>query len=246
MTTHLHHDTFDIIVFIARPAAGKSEIITYLQKLEPEERRLRYHLGELCIIDDFPMLWTWFEEDHILNELGLPRLYTTADGYFKASHLWDLLIRRMCLEYEKLIIEYPDLHRHSSVLLEFSRGTEHGGYQRAFKHLSEIVAQNCCVLYVDVSFEESMRKNRNRHNPNKPFSILEHSLPDDKLIRLYRSDDWETLSAQDTRFLTVGEHEIPYAVFSNEDDVTTSAGELLGRRLQETLDDLWQIHLSAR
>jgi len=35
------------------------------------------------------MLWTWFEEDHILSQrLGQFRFYTDEDGYFKHPTYW--------------------------------------------------------------------------------------------------------------------------------------------------------------
>jgi len=40
--------------------------------------------------------------------------------------------------------------------------------------------KSAAILYVNVSFSESLRKNRKRFNPNKPDSILEHGLPDEK------------------------------------------------------------------
>jgi hypothetical protein len=49
-------DTFDILLLIARPAAGKSEIIDYLKRTALEERVRRFHIGEFAEIDDFPML----------------------------------------------------------------------------------------------------------------------------------------------------------------------------------------------
>lgn len=36
---------FDVLVLIARPAAGKSEIIDYLAQTPPEERWRRFHVG---------------------------------------------------------------------------------------------------------------------------------------------------------------------------------------------------------
>jgi hypothetical protein len=33
---------------------------------------------------------------------------------------------------------------------------------------------------------------------------------------------------------------VPYAVFENEDDVTTARGTALGERLEETLTKLWE------
>ncbi len=70
---------FDILILIARPAAGKSEIIHYLKQVPDDERVRRFHIGPFVEIDDFPMLWTWFEEDDILERLGYPRLHTDAD-----------------------------------------------------------------------------------------------------------------------------------------------------------------------
>ena len=52
-----------------------------------------------------------------------------------------------------------------TTLIEFSRGAEHGGYASAFRHLSEEILDRACVLYIDVPYEESLRKNRRRFNP---------------------------------------------------------------------------------
>lgn len=54
-------NTFDILVLLARPAAGKSEIIAFLKGMDPTERAQRFHIGTLEEVDDFPMLWTWFK-----------------------------------------------------------------------------------------------------------------------------------------------------------------------------------------
>jgi hypothetical protein len=232
--------TFQILALIGRPASGKSEILDYLRGVSPRERRECFHLGELRILDDFPLLWAWLEEDQLLAELGHPRLHTTSEGYFLADYLWDLLIRRLGLEYAKMIREESDLHERNTVLLEFSRGSEHGGYARAFANLPEDVVGKLSVLYIRVSFEESRRKNRRRSNPDRPYSILEHSLPDSKLERLYREDDWPVLNAQDPRFLSIQGRKVPYAVFENEDDLTTGGGPRLGARLEQVLGALFR------
>jgi hypothetical protein len=235
-------NTFDILLLIARPAAGKSEIIDYLKRTNVDDRRHRFHIGEFEEIDDFPMLWTWFEEDAILAEMDQPRLYTDERGYFKADYLWNLLIRRICLEYDKRRRDNPNYHQQTTTIIEFARGSEHGGFSRAFEYLSDEVARRAAILYLDVSYEESLLKNRRRFNPNRPDSILEHGLPDHKLERLYKENDWAQLSAADPQFITIQGQTVPYAVFKNEDDVTTARGEALGQRLAETLDRLWQLY----
>jgi hypothetical protein len=127
-----------------------------------------------------------------------------------------------------------------STIIEFSRGSQHGGYRRAFAHLSEEILDRAAVLYIDVSWEESLRKNRRRFNSERPYSVLEHGLPDDKMEVLYRESDWASFSAADPRYLHLENKAVPYAVFENEDDVTSIGGESLGRRLEKTLRGLWE------
>jgi len=99
-------------------------------------------------------------------------------------------------------------------------------------------------LYIDVPWEESLRKNRKRYNPEKPDSILEHSLPDRKLEHLYKEIDWEEISSKNPQFLEIKGQQVPYVVFQNADDVTTERGNALGQRLEEKLNSLWTLYKS--
>jgi len=234
---------FHTIILIARPAAGKSEIIDFLKKMPFNERVRRFHVGMMEEIDDFTMLWAWFEEDALLEKMGYPRLHTDAEGYFLGHHLWDLLIERIGLEYEKRFRDAREQTEETTMIIEFSRGREHGGYRSAFSHLPPRILEKAAILYLDVSWEESLRKNRKRFNPEKPDSILEHALTDEKMERLYREDDWQEICQEicqdDPQYVTVQGIHVPYAVFDNEDDVTTQRGEALGNRLEKMLAQLW-------
>jgi hypothetical protein len=237
--------TLDVLILIGRPASGKSEIIDFLTRLPVAELRQRYHLAQLEVLDDFPMLWTWFEEDDLLSrKFGLPRLHSDEDGYFKFPELWDLLIERLCLEYGKRLRDDPAYHDKHTVLIEFSRGASVGGYARAFQHLSDGVLARAAFLYVRVPFEESLRKNRRRFNPDRPDSILEHGLTDDKMERLYREDDFAELAPEDAGLLGLRGWQVPYAIFPNEDDITTNKPEQLAALLESVLGKLWQLHQS--
>jgi len=237
---------FDILLLIARPAAGKSEIIAYLKSVPIKERINRFHIGEFEELDDFPMLWTWFEEDSILSQLGHQRLHTDTDFNFLHTHLWDVLIERINLEYSKKIRDEPRYHDRKTMVIEFARGTSHGGFSRAFKHLSKNIADQLAILYLNVSWEESLRKNRSRFNPDRPDSILEHGLSDDKLEKLYRHVDWDKLTTNQPDALDIQGVQVPFVVFENEDDLTSQGGELLGNRLEDSLSRLYKKYLECK
>ena len=233
-------EIFDKIILIGRPASGKSEILDYLKRTKLEERMKRFHIGKMVEIDDFPMLWTWFEEDAILEKImDKPRIHTTPDGYFLYEYMWHLLIERICMDYEKSMRdnESSDITR----LIEFSRGSEHGGYKEAFKHLSKKVLENASLVCVNVPYEESLRKNRKRFNPDKPDSILEHGLPDEKLERLYKEVDWEEVSAGSATHININGVEVPYVIFENMPSKTDD-DKLLGPALDDIFSRLWEIY----
>jgi hypothetical protein len=241
------HTTFDVIIFIGRPASGKSEIIRFLTHLSDDVRRERFHIAQLEVHDDFPMLWTWFEEDDILsNKFGLPRLYSDEQGYFKFPQLWHLLIERLSLNYGKLLRDDPSYHEHSTCMIEFSRGSRSGGYAEAFQHLSDEILARAVIMYVRVPYEESLRKNRRRFNPDKPDSVLEHGLPDDKMERLYRDDDFASIAPGDSGLIEIRGQHVPFVVFPNEDDATTDKPEQLVARLESVLGGLWAIYMGRQ
>jgi hypothetical protein len=233
---------FEKIILLGRPASGKSEVIHYVKNLNLDERRKRFHLGKITDIDDFPMLWTWFEEDDILEKkFGKPRLHSTSDGYFLEEYLWHLLIERISLDYAKHIRDDKEKENEITYLIEFSRGTEHGGYKEAFKHLSQELLKNAAIVYVNVPFEESLRKNRKRFNPDKPDSILEHGLPDSKLEKMYKEVDFHEVIAGTTTHININGIDVPYIIFENMPSKTDDP-LLLGPALDEVFGKLWDLY----
>jgi len=231
---------FEIIILMGRPASGKSEVIDFLKKTPVPERLKRFHINNFEEIDDFPMLWTWFEEDAILEKImNKPRFHTDSEGYFLHRYQWDLLIERISLEYNKKLRDegYADK---TTTILEFSRGSEHGGYKSAFQHLSDEILEKACVLYIDVPFEESLRKNRRRFNPDRPDSILEHGLPDAKLEKMYKEVDWEIFKGDEPEYISFSGHKIPYVVLHNMPEVTDDPKKL-GPALEDCFSKLWKI-----
>src|SRR5512140_3470418 len=103
-------NTFDILILIGRPASGKSEIIDFLTHLPDTVRRDRFHIARLEFLDDFPILWSWFEEDDILSKFDLPRLHSDEQGYFKYQEFWHVLLERLNLDYAKKIRDDASYH----------------------------------------------------------------------------------------------------------------------------------------
>lgn len=243
--------TFDIIILNGRPAAGKSEVIDYLNRVPVEERIRRFHIGEFEEFDDFPILWERFEDDDLFEKHGRPRLISnttfeyqgeTLSGYvFKDPFFWHFLIERLNLDYSKRLRDVPDYHSTHTAIFEFARGSEHGGFSEAYEYLAEDVLARACTMYISVDWPESLRKNRRRYNPEKPDSILEHALEDKKIEMMYKESDWEEFSAADPEFLLVKGRKIPYAIFDNMPEKTDKP-QLLGAHLEEVCDRLWKLH----
>lgn len=244
--------TFEIVILNGRPAAGKSEIIDYLRKIPTAERIERFHIGGFVEIDDFPILWEQFEDDDILQEMGLPRLISDTEfeyegkkypGYvFKEKWYWNFLIKKLNHQYNRLLRDNPNFHKENkTAILEFSRGSEHGGFESAYDYLSDTILQKAVTLYIKVTFEESTRKNRRRYNPDKPDSILEHALEDVKMEMLYKDSDWEKFSCSDPDYLKVKSFKVPYGIFDNMPEKTDKPGEL-GAHLEEVMSRLWQVY----
>lgn len=231
-------ERFETVILIGRPAAGKSEVIDYLKRTPDAERERRFHIGPFEELDDFPFVWETFEIDDLLERLGEARVFTTKDYFFLGEHLWNLFIERINLEFQKRLARDAAFTSKRTVVVEFSRGGERG-FAEAFDHLSDEILKRAAIVYIAVSYEESVRKNRRRFDPAQADSILYHSLPDAKMERYYRTNDWERLSGgRPSGRLRVRGHDVPFAVLANEPERTDDPAKL-GPALEAVFGTLW-------
>ncbi|MDD5544117.1 MAG: hypothetical protein PHX83_13180 [Acidobacteriia bacterium] len=232
-------DHFPILIITGRPAAGKSEVIDFLKKCDPAVRLKKYHIASFEELDDFIYVWETFELDDLMAQMGQPRVWSDEKYWFKDSYIWDLYIKRLALDYRKKIARDPAYHNQMTTLVEFARGGDNAIYH-ALTFLSDEMLSRASLMYIRVSYEESVRKNHRRARQGQEDSILYHSLPDEKMEAYYKTNDWEKLEAKDSNHIEVRGHKIPYAVFENMPEKTLDPN-LIGEELERVTARLWRM-----
>ncbi|HTK81567.1 MAG TPA: hypothetical protein VL633_04695 [Bacteroidota bacterium] len=231
------NNNFDIIILIGRPAAGKSEVIDFLKKTPAAERSRRFHIGNFEEVDDFVYVWETFEVDDILSRHGKPRIWSDDKYWFKDDFIWNVYIERLNLAYRKKVAADPNYHAATTTVIEFARGGENG-FGEAFSFLHDDVLKRAGIIYINVPYEESVRKNRRRARPGLEDSILYHSLPDEKMEHYYKINDWQKLTSRNPDVIEIRGHKVPYAVFENMPEKTDDPVKL-GNELERAAQKLW-------
>ncbi|MCX7984896.1 MAG: hypothetical protein N3A63_08355 [Bacteroidetes bacterium] len=233
---------FPILIITGRPAAGKSEVIDFLKKCDPIVRLEKFYIANFEELDDFLYVWETFELDDLMAQMGKPRIWTDEKYWFKEPYIWDLYIKRLALEYKKRVTKDPTYHERMTTIVEFARGGENA-IQNALAYLSDEMLEKAVLMYIKVTYEESVRKNRRRARKGEEDSILYHSLPDDKMDFYYKINDWEEIEHKDPHFIHIRGFKIPYAVFDNMPEKTLDP-LLIEQELMKVTSHLWQLFKS--
>ncbi len=235
-TAHPVPSVIPYLVLLGRPASGKTELIAFLQGLPLAERARAYHLGSLRVLDDFPLLWEKFVEDDVWELVGRGRLHSRrcAENYAVADpHLWDFLLHRL---NARLAAE--PARPGETVIVEFSRGGPNA-YAHALSLLAPAVLREGAILYLSVSYEESLRRNRARYDRDRRDGLLTHSVPEEEMARTYRDDDWATLAPREAGYLTLAGERIPYVTVRNEPEPKTFGD--FSRRFWPAFEELFAL-----
>ncbi|MEA3239319.1 MAG: hypothetical protein U9Q94_06015, partial [Candidatus Bipolaricaulota bacterium] len=210
-------DTFDIILLLGRPAAGKSEFIDFMHKTPIAQRASDYYIAPFEALDDFPILWEKCVEDDLWESMGKGRLYSRrAEGNYAItnSDIWEFLIRSLNQQVAQIISHPTGLNR-KTLIVEFSRGGEHG-YADALSQLSPEILKRAVILYVSVSFEESWRRNVARYDEKRRSGLLTHSVPRAEMEATYGIDDWFNIAPAPHGTIAVNGLNVPYVTMNNE------------------------------
>lgn len=232
--------TFDNILLLGRPAAGKSEFIDFLKKIPERARAQKFHIGSFEELDDFPWLWKFFQEDYIWEKAGYPRRYSFGGEnpglHQEGSVLFDFCMAKFNDVYEKKYLKNEGFYKTKTLFVEFSRGGPKG-YQRAFQQLSPEILKRAVILFIDISYEESCRRNQARYEEKLQHSILAHKCHEETMEIYYKTHDWEKLTkGKPSGLLTIQNFKIPFVTVLNEPEWTDPAK--LESRYQPALETL--------
>lgn len=227
-------DLLPYLFLLGRPAAGKSELIQFLSNLAPDERATAYHLGTPRVADDFPLLWQVFVEDDLWEVVGRGRLHSRRAGENYAvadDSLWPFLI----LKLGEAVTRSP-ARSGETVIVEFARGGA-TGYRDALALLPPDLLRNAGILYLDVTFDESWRRNLARYDRARRDGILTHSVPRAEMERTYARDDWRDLAAAEEGYIEARGVRVPYITVPNVPEPLTDGD--FAHRFRPALGRLW-------
>jgi len=238
-------DIFQHLLVLGRPACGKSEFIDFLKHADPDTRRQRLHIGGFEEVDDFPWLWEKFQDDEIWQRAGYGRLYT--EEYMpgnpglapKGAALFDWCMHKFNDVIAARYLGRADFYEASTLLIEFSRGGPNG-FGRALGVLDRRILEPAAILYIDVSREESWRRNVARYQDKLKHSILAHMVPRQTYDYFYDVNDWADLTGgRRSGRLEVNGVSVPFVSMPNEPESTDPA--VLEPRYGAALDELWAV-----
>jgi hypothetical protein len=238
-------DIFKHLLVLGRPACGKSEFIDFLKHAPADMRRRRLHIGRFEEVDDFPWIWEKFQDDELWEKAGYERLYTQEympgnPGMApKGARLFDWCMHKFNDVIGRQYLENQDFYRDATLLIEFSRGGR-DGFGKALARLDRRILEPAGILYIQVSREESWRRNVARYQEKLKHSILAHMVPRETYDFFYDVNDWASLTGgQPSGVIEVDGLPVPFVSMNNEPESTDPA--VLEGRYAEALGRLWEL-----
>lgn len=234
--------TFNHLFVLGRPAAGKSELIDFLKRMSDEERAGNFHIGKFKEVDDFPWLWEVYQEDNEREKMGKERLFTEDTPV--GLSLKDQMFRSNNQDKFNEVIEEkylskPEFYDDGTLLIEFARGKA-DGFKLSLEKMERIILEDAAILYIDVSFDESYRRNDARFQEAQKHSILFHKVPDHDMYEYFIENDWkEITSGRPSGHLKICGIDIPFVTMGNEPESTDPG--ILSERYGTALGRLWEL-----
>lgn len=236
---------FEHLFVLGRPAGGKSEFIDFMKTLPADRRADDFGIGRFEEIDDFPWLFQACLDDDERESRGEPRLISerVPEGYnITRDRYRGTLIDRFNEVIREKYLANPTFYEDGTLLIEFARGID-DGFRTSLDRFDPEILRRGAILYIDVSFEESYRRNDARYRKGQEESILFHKVPDRDMLGFFRDNDWRALTGGAPHgWLSCAGESLPFVSMPNEPESTDPA--VLGPRYQNALELLRQLRWS--
>ena len=116
----------------------------------------------------------------------------------------------------------------------------YGWSKAAYELLSEEVLRRSSIVYIQVTFDESNRRNEARYQAALAHSILAHRLPDEALQRFSAQQDFlELVDGRDEGFLELRGVQVPFVVIHNAPELHERGA--LDARYAPRFQKLWEL-----
>lgn len=234
---------FKRLFVLGRPASGKSEFLDFLRKRSDPERAEIFHIGMMHEMDDFVWLWEKFEDDDLWEKAGAKRIDSIKTGPIydnDSGILFDFLMEKFNFEIGRKFLDNEVFYNDHTLLIEFSRGGEKP-YSKALGRLAPSIFRDSAIFYIEVSGQESLRRNEARYQEKLKHSVLAHKCPDKTMARFYKEDDWQKLTnAKRDGFIELNGVKVPFVTMNNEPESVDP--NVLTPRYGAALSKLWELY----
>lgn len=232
---------FEHLFVLGRPAGGKSEFIDFMKKVPAAERATDYGIGRFEEVDDFPWLFKACTEDDAREARGEARLVSerVPEGHNITKPRFRLsLVERFNHAIAAKYLSNRAFYRDGTLLIEFARGAE-DGFRESLERFHPAILKRAAILYIQVSFAESYRRNDARYRRGQEKSILFHKVPDRDMYGYFRDNDWETMTGgAPDGWLQIAGVRVPFVSMPNEPESADPAvlRDRYGRALRRLRD----------
>src|SRR5450759_1083592 len=163
-----------------------------MKKLPADGRAADYGIGRFEEVDDFPWLSDACLEDDARESRSEPRQVSerAAEGYnitrpkFRGS-----LVDRFNEVIARQYLANPEFYEDGTLLIEFARGRD-DSFRESLERFQPEILSRSAILYIQVSLEETFRRNSARYKPGHAESILLHKVDVLDMPGCFRQNDW--------------------------------------------------------
>jgi len=97
-------NVLDVVLLLALPASGKSEVRRYMASLTPEQCRAEFPMGPTVQLDDYPYVHMMRRTSKEASKLGLGAMFFDADSLPMKEPLdWGTLVELLNEDYDDLV-----------------------------------------------------------------------------------------------------------------------------------------------